>query len=171
MQVTFNQIYNNRPFVRLFNGTESAALVHQIWTDDNLKDFQDCAFTVDSNLYFDSPTPDQPSRYGRGLTFSVRRINFRYDSTTNQCIDYVRFTFAGSKTDKICGTFDGESEIGQSTYYLDPIGIIKVHIFVNKSVPLQTTQRSLEVDLAFTAYDRMLNNFFFTLLPNIFAQI
>lgn len=150
----FNQITNNRPFVRLFNGTESAALVHQVWTEDNLNSFQDCAFTVDANLYFDSPDPES-SRFGRGLTFSVRRINFRYDATTNQCIDYVRFTFSGSKTEKICGTFDDHSEIGQRTFFLDPVGIIKAHIFVNKSIPLQASQRTLEVDLAFTSYERM----------------
>lgn len=152
LQGAFNQITNNRPFVRLFNGTESAALVHQVWTEDNLKSFQDCAFTVDANLYFDSSDPEN-SRFGRGLTFSVRRINFRYDSKTNQCIDYVRFTFAGSKTEKICGTFDDHSQIGQGTYFLDPIGIIKVHIFVDKSKPLEASQRTLEIDLAFTSYE------------------
>lgn len=145
---SFNQIYNNRPFVRLFNASESAALVHQIWTEDNLKEFQDCAFNVDSNLYF-----EDSSRFGRGLTFSVKKINFRFDAN-GQCIDYVRFTFAGSKTEKICGSFDAESEIGQKTFFLDPIGIIKVHIFVNKTVPLPASQRSLEIDLAFTAYER-----------------
>lgn len=122
--------------------------MYQVWTEDNIKDFQDCAFNVDSNLYF-----DVDGRFGRGLTFSVKKINFRYDSN-GQCIDYVRFTFAGSKTEKICGTFDAESEIGQKTFFLDPVGIIKVHIFVNKSVALQAGQRSVEIDLSFTAYER-----------------
>lgn len=144
----FNQIYSNRPFVRLFNGTKSAALVHQIWTEDNLKQFQDCAFNVDSNLYSDE------QRFGRGLTFSVRRINFRMNAN-GDCIDYIRFTFAGSRTQKICGTFDDESQVGQQSFFKDPIGIIKVHIFVNKTVPLQSSQRSIEIDLAFTAYDCM----------------
>lgn len=159
--MAFNQIYSNRPFVRLFNGSDSAALVHQIWENEDLQTFQDCAFNVDSNLYFED------SSFGRGLTFSVKRINFRYDSTTNQCIDYVRFTFAGSRTEKICGDFNGESTIGQQSYFLDPAGIIKVHIFVNKSVPLQPTQRSLEIDLAFTAYERMLSVISFAFPPKI----
>lgn len=130
------------------------------WGEDNLQQFQDCAFIVDSNLY------SADSNIARGLTFSIRGIKFRSNSTTNQCIDYVRFTFGKdlSKTEKICGAFDGDDENGHQAYFLDPTGIIKVHIFVDKSIPLDITQRSLEIDIAFTAYERMLIDFFLILI-------
>lgn len=154
MQGSFNQIYSNRPSVGLGNDSESAALVYGSWDSKSIQQFQDCAFHVDSNLYFDASNPENSQVIRRGLTFSVRKINFRYNATTNQCTDYIRFTFPGSKTDKICGTFDGESAIGQGTYFFDPTGVIKVHIFVDKSRNLTDTESSVEIELVFTAYQR-----------------
>lgn len=150
MQTSFNQITSNRPFINLYNGTNSSATVRQDWEENSLQTFQDCVFLVDANLNFDS------QQFRRGLTFSIRKMNFRYDQATGKCIDYVRFIFPASKTDQICGTFDGEDEIGQSTYLNDPNGIIKVHIFVDKSKKLEASQASVGVELLFTAYQSML---------------
>lgn len=157
MQASLIQLTNNRPSVRLLNGTESAAKVYHWWDEEELKDFQDCSFHVDSNLYFDAADRSQLQQFGRGLVMSVRKINFRYDPITNRCIDYVRFTFPGMKTDKICGTFDDESEFGQQAYFIDPTGIVRVHIFVDKSIPLKVAETSVEIELLFTAYECELN--------------
>lgn len=142
------QIY---PPIKLATGSDSAALVYGTWNEDNLQKFQDCTFFVDSSLYH-----SENSIVARGLTFSIRRMNFRLDATTGECIDYVRFTFGGSgaQTDKICGAFDGgDSEYAKYFHLLDPSGVIKVHIFVDKTVPYQMTQRHSEVEFAFTAYE------------------
>lgn len=157
MQAAFIQLYNNDPSVRLLNGTESAAKVYHWWDEEQLKDFQDCSFHVDSNLYFDAADRSQSQQFSRGLVMSVRKINFRFDPITNRCIDYVRFTFPGMKTDKICGTFNDESEFGQQTYFIDPTGIVRVDIFVDKSIPLKVAETSVEIELLFTAYERELN--------------
>lgn len=148
LKQAFNQLYNNRPGIQLLNQSESAATIHQIWTEENLNDFQDCVLTVDSNLY------SEYGRYGRGIFASVRKLNFR-QTLKGDCIDYIRFTFDGAKTEKICGSFDTNSELGQKTFFNEGGGIIKIHIFVNKTVPLQSNQRSIEVDLVVTAYESM----------------
>lgn len=164
LQASFNQITKNLPFVRLSNGTDSAAKVYQSWDDEGLKEFQDCAFDVDSNLYFDVADPSQSQQFSRGLTMSVRKINFRFDPITQQCIDYVRFTFPYSKTDKICGSFDGDDIFGQHFYYNDPAGVSKVHIFVDKSKSFQVSNSSVEIELMFTAYQGMYTDVFYIFL-------
>lgn len=148
LKAAFDQLYNNRPALQLRNQSDSAALVHQIWTDDNLKDFQDCIFMVDGNLY------SEYGRYGRGLFAAIQKINFRQNSR-GDCIDYVRLYFAGASTGRMCSSFDArfESELAHNSFFNDPVGVIKVHIFVNKTVPLRASQRSLEIDLLFTAYE------------------
>lgn len=149
--MAFNQLYNNRPGIQLFNQSESAALVHGIWTDDNIQKFQDCSFTVDSNLY------STYGRYGRGLFISIYTLNFRQDAE-GKCIDYVRLTFDGARTEKICGRFTSDDEVGQQSFFNEGGGIMKVHIYVNKSIPFHPLQRSIEVNLVFTAYE---SEFFF----------
>lgn len=146
LKTAFNQLYNNKPGIQLTNQSDSAALVHQIWTDENLHEFEDCVFTVDSNLY------SQYGRFGRGIFAAVKKINFR-QNFKGECIDYVRFTFMESRTEKICGKFDDESELGKMSIFNEDVGVIKVHVFVNKSVPFQALQRSVEVDLLFTTYE------------------
>lgn len=149
LKQAFNQLYNNRPGIQLVNGSESAAIIHQIWTEDNLKEFQDCVFTIDSNLY------TEYGRSGRGMFVSIKKLNFR-QKPGGECIDYVRISFDRAKTEKICGTFDTNSEMGQTAFFNDGGGIVKIHIVVNKTIPLAANQRSLEVDLVATAYQRML---------------
>lgn len=149
LRLSFNQLYHNLPGIQLYNQSESAAFVHDIWTDDNIGEFHDCAFTVDSNLYVEN------ARYGRGLFVSIKTINFRQDAQGN-CIDYVRLRFDGAYTDKICGRFTADDELGQKSFFSESGGIIKVHIFVNKTVPFHPSQRSIEVDLMFTAFESRL---------------
>lgn len=144
--------------MRLGNESDSAKIVYGSWDSKSIEQFQDCVFHADSNLYFDATVPDDSKRFGRGLTVSVRYINFRYDETTNQCIDYVRLIFPGGhKLDKICGTFNDESEIGQQSFFTVPPGVVKVHIFVDKSKPLPVSQTSVSLELVFTAYQSMLH--------------
>lgn len=147
LKTSFNQLMENRPQLYLMNGSDSAALIHQVWTDETLSDVAECTFTIESNIY----TPDQ--QIGRGIYVSIRRLNFR--QAHEECVDYVRFTFGGSKTQRICGDFDGDSKLGRMSHFNEDGGLIKVHIYVNKSQPLLNwNKRSLEIDLVFTAYER-----------------
>lgn len=146
LQLSFNQLYNNQPGIQLFNQSDSAALVSNVWQEDNIAEFQDCVFTVDSNFY--SPA----GRYGRGVFASINKLDFRQDAE-GKCIDYVRFTFDGARTEKMCGRFTADDEFGQQSFFNEGGGVIKVHIFVNKSVPFHPQQRSIEVNLVFTAYE------------------
>lgn len=146
LKSAFNQFFHNRPGIQLNNGSESAALVHGIWTD--IGEFSDCVFTVDSNLY------SEYGRYGRGLFASVHTLNFRQNAD-GECIDYVRFVFDKSKkTDKICGKFTAYDDYGQRAFFTEDRGIMKIHIFVNKTIPFQILQQFVEVNLVFTAYER-----------------
>lgn len=137
----------NRPQLYLMNGTDSGALIHQVWTDENVNDVTDCTFTIESNIY------GATQKYGRGIYASIQRINFR-ERQGDECIDYVRFTFGQAKSQRICGDFDGDSQLGLMSHFNDDNGIIKVHIHVNKSESLSKwNKRSLEIDLVFTAYE------------------
>lgn len=146
LKTAFNQLMENRPQLYLMNGSDSGALVHQVWTEENLGEVSECTFTIESNIYTES------QRYGRGVYASIRRLNFR--QAHDECVDYVRFTFGQAKSQRICGDFEGDSKLGYMSHFNDADGIIKVHVFVNKSQPLaQWNKRSLEIDLVFTAYD------------------
>lgn len=137
----------NRPQLFLMNGSDSAALIHQVWTEDTLAEIPECSFTIESNLYAG------PQRYGRGIYASIKRMNFR-QTPNGECIDYVRLTFGTSKTQRICGDFDADSQLGLQSHFNEDDGIIKVHVVVNKTVPLSLGgKRSLEIELVFTAYD------------------
>lgn len=149
LQTGFNQLFDNRPVIQLMNRSESAAIIRQVWTDESLQNFHDCRITIDSNLY--SPY----GKYGRGMFVSIRRINFRKESTAAnaQCLDYVRISFGQAKLQKICGSFDANSELGRQTFFNDDEGTVNIHVFVDKSRPLTTGQRSIELEMVFTAYD------------------
>lgn len=147
LKMAFNQLNENKPNIPLINGSDSAAVVHQVWTEENLPKFINCEFTVDSNLY----TPDNV--INRGVFLSIRKLNFRVSpNNKDQCIDYVRFTLGKDKTQKICGSFDVHSDIGKRSFFNDGQGHIKVHVFVDNSIPLNVHHRALELDLVFTAY-------------------
>lgn len=146
LRSSFNQLYNNRPNIHLFYQSASAALVHGVWTNENLNQFQDCSFDINSNLY--SPT----ERYGRGVFASIISLNLRQDPD-GKCIDYIQLTFYDARTQKICGRFTAADEFGQRTFFNEGNGIIRAHIFVNKSIPFDVLHRSAEVNLVFTAYE------------------
>lgn len=149
LKLAFNQLFNNRPSIPLYNNSASAAYIHQIWTEENLNEFHDCSFIVDSNLY------SEYGRFGRGIFASIKNINFR-QKPNGECIDYVRFTFDGARTEKICGSFDANSELGKKSFFNEGGGIMKIHIFVDKTIPLGgSNQRLLDIELVITAYESM----------------
>lgn len=137
------------------NRSESAAIVRQVWTEENLQNFHDCRITIDSNLY------SQYGKYGRGMFVSIRRINFRKKSNAQdaECIDYVRISFGQAKLQKICGTFDANTELGRQAFFNDDEGSVNIHIFIDKTRPLTLGQRSIELEMVFTAYDSKLMKF------------
>lgn len=156
LKKTFNKAFGANPVIRLENGFDSAAIIHGNWNKDNLQNFEDCTFMVDSNIY----RGDDTQAVYRGLTFSIKSVNLRMDPKNNECIDYIRFTFgaSGAQTDKICGTIDDKSnEYMKYFSLLDPNGVVKVHVFVNKSVSYEHSYGfNTDVQLAFTAYEGML---------------
>lgn len=149
MQTGFTQLFDNRPVIQLMNRSESGAILRQVWTEENLQNFHDCRITIDSNLY------SQYGKYGRGMFVSIRKINFRKKSLANdaECLDYVRISFGNNKLQKICGTFDSKSELGRKSFFNNDEGNVNIHVFVDKTQPLTAAQRSIELELVFTAYD------------------
>lgn len=146
LQTGFNQLFKNDPVIQLMNGSKSAAIVRQVWTEDSLQNFHDCRITIDSNLY------SLDRKYGRGMFISIRRINLRKQSTAENadCLDYVHITFGLAKLQKICGTI---ADVGRQAFFNDDDGSVNIHIFVDKTRPLTAGQRSLELEMVFTAYD------------------
>lgn len=142
-------MFANSPVIQLHNQSDSAAIVHQNWTDENLSKFHDCRITVDSNLY----SPE--GKYGRGIFVSIRNINFRQEpeSKGGECIDYVRISFGQGKLQKICGKFDSSTEMGRRAFFNDDEGSVTIHVFIDKTRPLKPSHRSIELDMVFTAYD------------------
>lgn len=159
LQTGFNQVFDNNPVIQLLNQSESAAIIRQVWTDENLRNFHDCRITIDSNLY--SPY----GKYGRGMFVSIRRINFRKQSNAKdaECLDYVRISFGQARLQKICGTFEANDELGRQAFFNDDGGDVKIHVFIDKTRPLTAGQRSLELEMVFTAYDSKFSNFIYTL--------
>lgn len=89
------------------------------------------------------------------MFISIRRINFRKKSSAEnaECLDYVRISFGQAKLQKICGTFDSKSEQGRQAFFNDDEGNVNIHVFVDKTRPLTAGQRSIELEMVFTAYD------------------
>lgn len=135
--------------LKLFHHSNSAAIVYDSWTNGNISNFQNCTFTVDSNLYLKRGQ----LYFKRGLFASIKMLNFRRDKS-GKCIDYVQFTFNNkSRTRKICDpVMAANAQILSWLHFTDVSGILNVSIYVNKTAPLQ--QRSIEVKLVFTAYER-----------------
>lgn len=85
---------------------------------------------------------------------SVRKSTLRF--TERDCLDYVRFTVQDDiTTDKICGVFSDQDEIGKQKFYREDSGVIKVHISINKLIEFTPAQRSVELELLFTAFESM----------------
>lgn len=149
--LSFRQVSNDQPVIGLGNGSLSAAIVHQVWTEDDLRNFQDCKFIVDGNMYSDN------SMYKRGLFMSIRQINLRKLSNSmdyeKDCIDYVRISFSGQHLQKICGKFNANTELGKQSFLRAEDGIFEIHLHLDSSQSLNAAQRELELELVFTAYE------------------
>lgn len=140
-------MFDNSPVVHLAKRNESAAVIHQVWTDEDIKGFHTCKVHIDSNLY--SP---ELGKYSRGMFISIRKINFRKKSN-DDCIDYLQIRFDRAETQKICGEFNVDEEIGHKSFFNDDNGNVTIQIHIDGSVPLSAKQRYLELELLFTAYD------------------
>lgn len=124
----------------------SAALISQKWDGSTYKDVEHCDFKVVTK------TP----RYAatRGIFASIRQMNLR-KGPDNECIDYVIFEVGSGesqKSQKMCGTIDGEDVYDISNFYEAPAGTMKVIIYVNRYVTLEPGNE-LGIEFSFTAYD------------------
>lgn len=141
-------MFDNVPVVHLSTGNESAAIVHQVWNEEDIKKFHPCKVQIDSNLY--SP---ELGKYNRGVFISIRKINFRKNPNNNECIDYIQISFEKSQIQKICGVFNVNEDIGKKSFFNDDNGNATIHIHIDRNAPLPMNQRFLEVELLFTAYE------------------
>lgn len=138
---------DNKPEIRLGENGESAALVHQNWNSSSFKRFDECSFNVDTSR------GDKKSRIS-GLYVSIKRLNLRRHGTVGECIDYVRFKFGDKKTHKICGQIDATTNGDYDHYNFDVKGgLTKVYLSIDKLLPLQRTEDTLDIELVFTAYE------------------
>lgn len=136
------------PVVNISTGNASAVNVHQIWTNENVKRFSNCKFKVDSNLY-----SSELGKHSRGVFISIRKLNLRKNINTNECIDYVRIKVGTVKTQKICGTFNVNDEIGHKSFFNNDGGNVTIFIHIERNTSIPVDGKYLELELLFTAYE------------------
>lgn len=140
-------MFENKPVIHLSTGNFSGALIRQLWTEDDIKQFHDCDVKVDSNLY-----SAELGKYRRGVFVSIPKINLR-KRNNNRCLDYVQITFENAETEQMCGTYDANDEMGYGSFFNNDGGNVSIHVHIERSVPLSVNQRFLELQILLTAYD------------------
>lgn len=140
-------ILDDQPNVELENTNDfSAALISQTWDDKTYKNSEHCDFKVITKNSRHGPT--------RGIFASIRQMNLR-KRENNECIDYVIFQVGSGgnqKSQKMCGTIDGDEKYDASNFFEAPGGTMKVIIYISRYVTLEHG-KELGVNFTFTSYD------------------
>lgn len=140
-------ILDDKPNVELEKSDHlSAALISHHWNDQTYKSVEYCDFMVITKTYRNEPL--------RGIFASIRSMNLRRKSP-NECIDYVTFEVGSGalqRSQKMCGTIDGDEVYDLTNFFDAPGGTIKVTIFINRYVTLEAG-KELNIELSFTSYD------------------
>lgn len=142
----FHKILPNKAEVRLGVNDKSAALIHQSWNSSSFKRFDECSFNVDA-------TQNVSKSRNRGLYLSIRRLNLRKSPNSDECIDYIRFKFGHHRSKKFCGQLNPSVDDVSLIYFGEAGGVIKVYIFIDKSLPLKNIEDTLDIELVFTAHE------------------
>lgn len=142
----FNQLLGHIREVRLGENDQSAALIHFSWNSSNFKKYDDCRFKVVA-------TPIGEKRPNRGLFLSIRRLNLRKSQkgSVEDCIDYIRFKFSNDKSPKFCGQLNASVDDVKKIYFGEGGGVIEVHLHLDKYLPFQNMDDTLDIELVFTA--------------------
>lgn len=147
LKLLVDALLDNNSNVELENNNDlSAALVSQRWDEKTYKAVEYCDFMVITK------TP----RYGatRGIFASIRQMNLR-KGAANECIDYVVFEVGSGefqKSQKMCGTIEGDEVYDVSNFFEAPGGSMKVIVFINRYVTLEPGNE-LGIEFSFTSYD------------------
>lgn len=134
----------NMPEIHLREDEESAALVQFSWNSSNFKRYDDCRFRVVASINDDAIR-------NRGIFVSIRRLNFRKNPNSEDCVDYIRFKFGDSKSPKYCGQLNASIDDVKKIYFGESAGVIEVFLYLNKFQPLRNIDDTLDVELVFTA--------------------
>ncbi|XP_031637658.1 uncharacterized protein LOC116350074, partial [Contarinia nasturtii] len=141
---SFNTIMRNMKEVHLGEMGDSAALVHLSWNSSTFKRIDDCKFRVVAMI-------DGEKQRNRGVFVSIRRLNLRKNSNSEDCIDYIRFKFGDTKSPKYCGQLNASVDDVRKIYFGEGGGIIEVTLKLDRFVPLKNIDNTLDVELVFTA--------------------
>lgn len=130
--------------VQLGENDQSAALVQFSWNSSNFKRYDDCKFRVVATI------KDDKTR-NRGVFLSIRRLNFRKNPISDDCIDYIRFTFGDKKSPKYCGQLNASIDDVKKIYFGESGDVVGVDIKLDAFQPLRNIDDTLDVELIFTA--------------------
>ncbi|KAJ6642831.1 hypothetical protein Bhyg_07785 [Pseudolycoriella hygida] len=145
-------LLDDKPNVELENGKDlSVALITQKWNDKTYKAVEYCDFRVIAKSSRHGPTS--------GIFASIRQMNLR-KGASNECIDYVIFEVGSGenqKSQKMCGTVEGDEAFEASNFFDAPGGSMKVIIYINRYVALESG-KELGIEFSFTSYDDCTRN-------------
>lgn len=96
-------------------------------------------------------TIDDDKTRHRGVFVSIRRLNLRKSIYTDDCIDYIRFTFGDEKSPKYCGQLNASIDDVKKIYFGEGGGVIEVRLKLDKFAPFKNIDDTLDVELVFTA--------------------
>lgn len=130
--------------VHLGENDQSAALVQFSYNSSSFKRYDDCKFRVMATINED------PTR-NRGVFVSIRRLNLRKNPISDDCIDFIRFTFGKVKSPKYCGQLNASVDDVKKIYFGESGGTIIVEIRLDTFQPFRNIDDTLDIDLVFTA--------------------
>lgn len=131
--------------VPLGENEQSAALVQLSWNSSHFKRYENCRFRVVAT------TNEDEKHRNRGVFVSIRRLNLRKNPNSEECIDYIRFTFGETKSPKYCGQLNASVDDVKKIYFGEGGGVIEIKLYLNKFQPLRNIDDTLDVELVFTA--------------------
>lgn len=144
LQKSFSTLFRTMREVHLGENDKSAALVQFSWNSSNFKRYEDCKFRVIATII------DDKTR-NRGVFVSIRRLNLRKSPISEDCVDFIRFTFGKTKSPKYCGQLNASVDDVKKIYFGEGGGIIDVQIRLDTFQPLRKEFDTLDVELVFTA--------------------
>lgn len=144
LQKSFSTLFRTMHEVHLGENDQSAALVQFSWNSSNFKRYEDCKFRVIATII------DDKTR-NRGVFVSIRRLNLRKSPISEDCVDFIRFTFGKTKSPKYCGQLNASVDDVKKIYFGEGGGVIDVQIRLDTFQPLRKEFDTLDVELVFTA--------------------
>lgn len=152
LQKSFSAFFHSMKVVRLGEMEKSAALVQLSWNSSNFKRYEDCKFRVVASIN------DDKTNRNRGVFVSIRRLNLRKSPISEDCVDFIRFTFGKTKSPKYCGQLNASVDDVKKIYFGEGGGVIDVQIRLDTFQPLRKEFDTLDVELVFTANEGKSND-------------